>query len=167
MTERPAPQRPFVYAGLAMMIAKRYWIEGYDLDDLYQIACEAIWRAEPRYDGSKSARSTYLTRVAVNEIGKVRQGQRAKMRTPPTGGVSSMEDDTGYGTVGDMLEAPNSDPALIVEQRDTIRRALEEPSLSKGERACLVAAAVGAESSEAGYSRKPEARALQKIRAVA
>lgn len=161
-------QRPFVHAGLAMMVAKRYWIEGEDLDDLYQIACEAIWRAEPGYDGTKGSRSTYLHRVARNEIGKLLQRRRTKMRTPPTGGVSSLEDPIGDGeyTLGDNVEAIGADPARIVEARDELDRALHEPSLSPGERVCVYASALGLQASDVGFSKQLATNARAKIRAA-
>lgn len=50
--------------GLAMIAARRYWISGYDLDDLYQEACLAIYRADPQHDPRLGSRSGYLVRAA-------------------------------------------------------------------------------------------------------
>jgi DNA-directed RNA polymerase specialized sigma24 family protein len=169
MTERPPEPRPFRHAGLAMMVAKHFYIPGMDLDDLFQEACLSMIRCEPRWDPSRGKVSTFLHRCAWNDLNKIRQGLGTKMRTPPMGGVTSLQTPVGEhcDELVDMLEAPSSDPALIVEQRDTIRRALAEPSLSPGERKCLVAASVGAEPHEVGYSRALAFHARLKIKAAA
>lgn len=161
----------FRHAGLAMMAARKFYIDGSDLDDLYQSACEAIVRAMPLFDASKGRESTFAYRCAFNELLRLVREAATQKRSSP-GEVLSLYGaehtyDDHVTTLLETLEAVNSDPALIVEQRDELHRALGHPSLTVAERACLIAAAVGADASEVGWSHSVSTTARQKIRRAA
>lgn len=164
---RPDAARPFRHIGLATMVARKFWIDGMELDDLVQECCFAIIRAEPKWDPSRGTLLTFLHSAAWHQMCMLLKRSNTKGRTKTAEHLSL---DGAYGessALEEFLVAPNSDPALIVEQRDTIRRALEEPTLSAGERACLVAHAVGGDHRDVGLSHGLTHLARVKVRAAA
>lgn len=167
MATRRISDTQFRHIGLATMVARRFWIDGHDLDDLIQECCFAIVKAEPKWNPSRGALTTFLHRAAWHRMCTILKNQSTRGRTK-TGEHLSLDGEYGESSaLEEYLSDPSSDPAMIVEHRDTIRRALNDPALTDGERVCLHAHAIGGDHTDTPYGRQTTGNARVKIRAAA
>lgn len=100
---------------LAYHVASRFYTGNpFDDDDIRQIALIGLWKAAKTWDETKSAFSTYATKVITNDL---LQDIRKRNRTKRIGTVMSydaiVETCEGDVTYLDMIASPSDDISLI------------------------------------------------------